>query len=404
MISLNKIIRNSKVNRLEKRCENKNLSIQNINDFNNYNNPRYSSNTNKNKYISSIQNKNDSKNSNSNSKFNQPKIYRNSVVLKNIRKNTFIKKEYSRCCLNYSNYIHINNKDRINKINIYNTINSTNNDIINNNNHLKYIKRIKNKENIYISNKNQFSKGKINNIKESTIMSFIRKQYNLPKEKENKKILNLSMDYRQKSKIEDIQKNKYHRKSLLNIPNRIDNSNELPIYKNSLKKLINKSNNISIVFARNLNPQIPKEYINDIYKSLKLIEYDDLPLKNYMNIIQEDINQKMRYILIDWLVEVHIKFNLLPETLFITINLIDRFLSKKNIHRKYLQLLGITALFIACKYEEIYPPQIKQLIHMTDNAYNKKQVFKMENEILDVVHFNISFPTSLKFLEILKIN
>ena len=294
MISLNKIIRNSKVNRLEKRCENKNLSIQNINDFNNYKNPRYSSNTNKNKYISSIQNKNDSKNSNSNSKFNQPKIYRNSVVLKNIRKNTFIKKEYSRCCLNYSNYIHINNKDRINKINIYNTINSTNNDIINNNNHLKYIKRIKNKENIYISNQNQFSKEKINNIKESTIMSFIRKQYNLPKEKENKKILNLSMDYRQKSKIEDIQKNKYHRKSLLNIPNRIDNSNELPIYKNSLKKLINKSNNISIVFARNLNPQIPKEYINDIYKSLKLIEYDDLPLKNYMNIIQEDINQKMR--------------------------------------------------------------------------------------------------------------
>ena len=402
MISLNKIIRNSKVNRLEKRCENKNLSIQNINDFNNYKNPRYSSNTNENKCVSSIQNKNDSKNSNSNSKFNQPKIYRNSVVLKNIRKNTFIKKEYSRCCLNYSNYIHINNKDRINKINIYNTINSTNNDIINNNNHLKYIKRIKNKENIYISNKNQFSKGKINNIKESTIMSFIRKQYNLPKEKENKKILNLSMDYRQKSKIEDIQKNKYHRKSLLNIPNRIDNSNELPIYKNSLKKLINKSNNISIVFVRNLNPQIPKEYINDIYKSLKLIEYDDLPLKNYMNIIQEDINQKMRYILIDWLVEVHIKFNLLPETLFITINLIDRFLSKKNIHRKYLQLLGITALFIACKYEEIYPPQIKQLIHMTDNAYNKKQVFKMENEILDVVHFNISFPTSLKFLEIFK--
>ena len=107
MISLNKLIRNSKVNRLEKRCENKNLSIQNINDFNNYKNPRYSSNTNKNKYISSIQNKNDSKNSNSNSKFNQPKIYRNSVVLKNIRKNTFIKKEYSRCCLNYSNYLHV---------------------------------------------------------------------------------------------------------------------------------------------------------------------------------------------------------------------------------------------------------------------------------------------------------
>ena len=110
----------------------------------------------------------------------------------------------------------------------------------------------------------------------------------------------------------------------------------------------------------------------------------------------------MRAILLDWLVEVHIKFNLLTETLFITINLIDKYLSKKNIHRKYLQLLGITALLIACKYEEIYPPEIKELILMTDNAYNKEQVLQMENEILHAVNFNVTFPTSLKFLEIFK--
>ena len=121
-----------------------------------------------------------------------------------------------------------------------------------------------------------------------------------------------------------------------------------------------------------------------------------------MEIIQNDINENMRLILLDWLVEVHIRFNLLTETLFITINLIDRFLSIKNINRKYLQLLGITSLLLACKYEEIYPPEIKDLIHMTDNAYNRKQVFKMEYEILNALQFNISFPTSLKFLEYFK--
>ena len=121
-----------------------------------------------------------------------------------------------------------------------------------------------------------------------------------------------------------------------------------------------------------------------------------------MEVIQEDINQKMRLILLDWLVEIHIKLNLLAQTLFISINLIDRFLSKKSIHRKYLQLLGIASLLIACKYEEIYPPEIKELLNMTDNAYSNRQLFKMENEILDVVHFNISFPTSFNFLEIFK--
>ena len=54
--------------------------------------------------------------------------------------------------------------------------------------------------------------------------------------------------------------------------------------------------------------------------------------------IQTDINDKMRAILIDWLVEVHLKFKLMPETLFLTHNLIDRFLSKKVVTRKNLQV------------------------------------------------------------------
>ena len=72
----------------------------------------------------------------------------------------------------------------------------------------------------------------------------------------------------------------------------------------------------------------------------------------------------MRSILIDWLVEVHLKFKLLPETLYLTVNLIDRYLGKDQVHRSHLQLIGVTAMLIACKYEEIYPPIVKDFVYM----------------------------------------
>jgi hypothetical protein len=59
----------------------------------------------------------------------------------------------------------------------------------------------------------------------------------------------------------------------------------------------------------------------------------------------------MRAILIDWLIDVHLKFKLLPETLYITVGIIDRYLSLHTVARSKLQLVGITALFVASKYE-----------------------------------------------------
>ena len=82
----------------------------------------------------------------------------------------------------------------------------------------------------------------------------------------------------------------------------------------------------------------------------------------------------MRAILIDWLVEVHLKFKLLQETLFLTINIIDRFLERVTLSKSKLQLLGVTALFIASKYEEIYPPELKDFIYITDRAYSKEEL------------------------------
>ena len=169
------------------------------------------------------------------------------------------------------------------------------------------------------------------------------------------------------------------------------------IKKKSLSPKEKRINNISLNI--NFFPQKVNEYLNDIfYYYLSLIK-NTKPLFGYME-KQKDINIKMRSILIDWLIDVHLKFNLLPETLYITVNLIDNFLSKIQISRKKLQLVGITCLFIADKYEEIYPPELKDHVDITDKAYSKEDILNMEIDILKELKFDITYPTSLRYFEI----
>lgn len=92
---------------------------------------------------------------------------------------------------------------------------------------------------------------------------------------------------------------------------------------------------------------------------------------------QYDINEKMRSILIDWLIEVHDKFDLMKETLFLTVNLIDRFLSKQTVVRKKLQLVGLVSMLLACKYEEVSVPVVGDLILISDKAYTRQDVLDM---------------------------
>jgi G2/mitotic-specific cyclin-B, other len=97
----------------------------------------------------------------------------------------------------------------------------------------------------------------------------------------------------------------------------------------------------------------------------------------------------MRSILIDWLVEVHLKFKLVPESLYLTVNLIDRYLEREQVHRSRLQLVGVTAMLIACKYEEIYPPIVKDFVYITDNAYTKEEILEQERKMLVALDFDI---------------
>jgi hypothetical protein len=114
---------------------------------------------------------------------------------------------------------------------------------------------------------------------------------------------------------------------------------------------------------------------------------------------QVDITEKMRAILVDWLIEVHLKFKLFPETLYLTISLIDRYLERVIVSRSKLQLVGVTAMMIASKYEEIYAPELRDYVYITDKAYSKEDVLQMEYGILFAIDFNINVPTSWRFLE-----
>ncbi|CAI9779551.1 unnamed protein product [Fraxinus pennsylvanica] len=113
---------------------------------------------------------------------------------------------------------------------------------------------------------------------------------------------------------------------------------------------------------------------------------------------QPEINEKMRAILVDWLIQVHHKFELSPETLYLTINIVDRYLAVKTTSRRELQLLGISSMLIASKYEEIWAPEVNDLVCISDRAYTNEQVLRMEKRILGELEWNLTVPTPYMFL------
>merc|ERR1719473_1289863 len=123
-----------------------------------------------------------------------------------------------------------------------------------------------------------------------------------------------------------------------------------------------------------------------------------MPRHDYMD-LQPDLNAKMRAILVDWLVEVAMKYKLKSETLFATVNIVDRYLEKRQVPRQQLQLVGVTGMLIAAKFEEIYPPHVKDFVYITDRAYTHQEVINMEISMLAALDFSICTPTVAHFLE-----
>jgi len=113
---------------------------------------------------------------------------------------------------------------------------------------------------------------------------------------------------------------------------------------------------------------------------------------------QDGINAAMRTILIDWLVEVHKRFKLVQESLYLTVHVLDRFLDVHTVSRSKLQLVGLGCLLVASKYEDTWPPRISDLIFIADKAYTRQEIISMECLILDKLEYNLGCPMPLNFL------
>ena len=310
-------------------------------------------------------------------------------------------------------------KDNIEDIN-YEKNNEENKENINNNENYPNDKKIKedkrekeeknnNKENIKIeenieNNKNyddKENKENENEKKEEDKLetTVIHNDKNNNKEIKNTSEKHLKEQKSQKSieKSEKEEKNtKYHTNNQEKINLKKDKS-EL----NSPKKILTYFDTTHIT-----NVQIPKDYLNTIYYNLLVEENKELtskPVYNYMK-KQKEINDQMRSILVDWIIDVHHKFGFTDETLFMTILIIDRYCSLEQISRIKYQCLGITALMIACKHEEINVPKVDDFIYITDNAYTKEEVFKMENDVLSKLNFELLYPSPIKFYEYLSLH
>ncbi|XP_026755615.2 G2/mitotic-specific cyclin-B1-like [Galleria mellonella] len=158
-------------------------------------------------------------------------------------------------------------------------------------------------------------------------------------------------------------------------------------------------NDIEDIDAGDKNsPLLMSVYIKDIYHYLTELE-KKYPIEPDHLKRQSVITGKMRATLIDWLVEVQIQFSLVLETLHLTVGILDRYLqAAPNVQRTQLQLVGVTAMFIASKYEEIYPPDVRDFIYMTDKAYTKSDIFKCERDIMSKLGFCLARPIPLSFL------
>ena len=249
----------------------------------------------------------------------------------------------------------------------------------------------------YLEKKKFSKKNDINKSKNSSRLN------NLEKNKFDNinTISEFKLDNEQKDNKENIQKNEKNE-----YINKITEIN-LKLDKDILPKNNLNINNISIksnndILLPKYDLQFAEEYQEEIIPYLISLENEKRINPNYMS-KQNDINEKMRMILIDWLIEVHLKFKLLPETLFLTINFIDRYLQNNQTPRDKLQLIAVSSLLIACKYEEIYPPEISSFVYITDNAYTKEEILNYEIKILGDLEYDVTYPTSLRFLEILLI-
>ena len=144
-------------------------------------------------------------------------------------------------------------------------------------------------------------------------------------------------------------------------------------------------------------PDMLPGYVNDVYSHLWELEDKHLVVEDFLK--DQDIRPYMRAEVIDWLIELQEWFQLVPETLYSTVGIMDRFLQvDRDIPCNQLQLVAVTAMFIASKFEDTMAPRVTKFPELADDLFTTTDILAMELRILNAINYNVSFPVSLHFL------
>ena len=145
------------------------------------------------------------------------------------------------------------------------------------------------------------------------------------------------------------------------------------------------------------NPLAVPEYAQEMFEYFKEQEKVTSVRPHYL-LKQPQVSETMRSVLVDWMINVQTQFKLAPETLFLAISLVDRFLDAVVVPRDKVQLTGVTALFIASKYEEVWAPRVCDFVSVCDNLYPSQEIVGMEKRMLTTFGYKITMPTAYTFL------
>lgn len=210
-------------------------------------------------------------------------------------------------------------------------------------------------------------------------------------------------DMQNKENIANSQENKINESN--NHPNGKENI-KIP-KKNSLLKP--KKSNIKLSLHKNekiinRNPQNVEEYTADIVKHIILNEQLnilDYSIENIFQFQDKSINEKRRKNVIELFFYYNFRWKLNPDSVYLAINILDRYINKKKIKKDEYELVAIAAFMIGSKYEDIYFPNAKVLSYMYSFRYNPDEILEKESDILSTLNYSLLYNSSFKILQLL---
>ncbi len=154
----------------------------------------------------------------------------------------------------------------------------------------------------------------------------------------------------------------------------------------------------SSAFLPTFCPQYISEYAQDIFDNHLQLESTLKIKRNYLD-QQKEMTKEQRADVMDWLVEVAEEYQLQTTTLYIAVNVFDRFLSQVRLRRCPPRLLGCTCMFIASKFHETFPPEVDAFVEITSDQFSREQIIDLEGKVLEYIKYQVTVVTPICFLD-----